>query len=516
MAKKLLRDIVSARVVSVEPATVMSRAVSLMAEKRISCLVVLDGRRPVGIFTERDLIKAVERKKDLSGCVIEEFMSAPVLTASSSVDIYEAYNLLAQSKIRHVVVADKGAVTGVVTQSDILKNLGFEFFVDFKNIASIMTKNVVMLGREEPVSHAVSKMAKHSISCIVVEDESRPVGIVTERDVTRLFHEGVDMERTLVERVMSSPVKSIRVGASIYEVAGVMEENNIRRLVVVDSEGQISGLITQFDIIKGMQGGYIESLKEAIKKKDRKLKRTEKNLTALKDIDQMKTNIISNVSHELRTPITIIKSATDLLDDTPSGVDREKILSTISNALIRLDDIVGDLINAAYINAGKHRLFITDVNIARLAEDALEDIESRAEKKQVALKNEVSSNLPLVRGDPTALKKIIRNLLGNAVKFNFKGGVVTIDAHVQDGEILVSVSDTGSGISEEEFDSIFLPLYQIDATTTRAYGGTGMGLAVTKSLVEAHGGKIEMRSAVGQGSVFSFTVPIYSKSEEEK
>ncbi|HDH28653.1 MAG TPA: HAMP domain-containing histidine kinase [Euryarchaeota archaeon] len=284
----------------------------------------------------------------------------------------------------------------------------------------------------------------------------------------------------------------------------------------MDSEGQISGLITQFDIIKGMQGGYIESLKEAIKKKDRKLKRTEKNLTALKDIDQMKTNIISNVSHELRTPITIIKSATDLLDDTPPGVDREKILSTISNALIRLDDIVGDLINAAYINAGKHRLFITDVNIARLAEDALEDIESRAEKKQVALKNEVSSNLPLVRGDPTALKKIIRNLLGNAVKFNFKGGVVTIDAHVQDGEILVSVSDTGSGISEEEFDSIFLPLYQIDATTTRAYGGTGMGLAVTKSLVEAHGGKIEMRSAVGQGSVFSFTVPIYSKSEEEK
>jgi|GEM_PF-5319038 len=516
MAKKLLSDIITADVISVAPESSLSDAVSLMAEKRISCLVVLKDALPVGIFTERDLIKSVQRESDLTGHVIADFMSAPVLTAKPDVNIYEAYNLLVQSKIRHIVVVSKKGVLGVVTQSDILKNLGFEFFVDFKNIAGIMTKNVVTLEKHNVVIDAVSKMAKHSISCVVVEDCGLPVGILTERDITLLYHKGHSLEKITVGEVMSSPVKSVTLGASIYDVAGTMEENKIRRLVVVNKDGLISGLITQFDIIKGMQGEYIESLKEAIKKKDRKLRLTEKNLTELKDIDQLKTNIISNVSHELRTPITIIKSASDLLSDTPNALDKNKILSTIDSALIRLDDIVGDLINAAYIHAGKHRLFTADVDIGELVLDAVSDIEDRAGKRNISIKTDIPDDLVLIRGDPTALKKVLRNLLGNAVKFNSQGGEVLVGIEVKKDLLVVSITDTGIGIPSDEFNAIFSPLYQIDATPTRAHGGIGMGLAVTKSLVEAHGGKIEFDSSIGKGSSFRFTVPIDSKGKGKK
>lgn len=114
----------------------------------------------------------------------------------------------------------------------------------------------------------------------------------------------------------------------------------------------------------------------------------------------------------------------------------------------------------------------------------------------------------MVRGDYKGLVQVMRNLINNAIKFNRVGGRVAIEAGEKDGMVEVSVSDTGIGIPEDKLDRIFERLYQVDNSLTRQYGGTGMGLAITREIVEAHGGEIKVESKVGEGSRFWFTVPV--------
>jgi|GEM_PF-572404 len=300
--KTRIRQIISRQVISVTPETPVEDAVATMARARISCLIVAEKKRPQGIFTERDLVKLANQQVPFGSRPIRELMTSPVVTISGNLNIYEAYSLMLTNRIRHHVVVDHGGrILGLMTQSDLINHLGHEYFVELRKIEQVMTTGVMTVASDAPISEALGIMAGPGISCVVVADHRIPLGIVTERDAVRLVAEGVDLETVPVSAAMSSPVMTVTTGTTVYEAALIMKREKIRRVVVVNNEGRIEGIITQSDIIKGLEGHYIESLKEIIRKKENIFQQTAREL-----LD--KTIFLDNI---LRSSISMAIVATD-------------------------------------------------------------------------------------------------------------------------------------------------------------------------------------------------------------
>ncbi len=267
-------------VISVPPKTTLTKAIALMAKHKISCLVVIDKGKPVGILTERDLVLALNQRTPLHGLKTEDLMSPKVITANINIDIFEALDILGTNNIRHLVITDsRGTLSGIITQSDIRNNLGFECFVEIKQISKIMTKNVVTTELGTFLPDVISRMAEYAISCIVAVKDGYPVGMFTERDIVKLFKSGTDITPLKIEDVMSSPVETVQLDTPVHEASKVMNQKKIRRMVVVDKNGRSAGLITQSDIIKRFERRYIEILKDIIREKEVALQETKKLLS---------------------------------------------------------------------------------------------------------------------------------------------------------------------------------------------------------------------------------------------
>lgn len=245
----------------------------------------------------------------------------------------------------------------------------------------------------------------------------------------------------------------------------------------------------------------IEELNNAYKK-------LEESYLDLKEIDRVKSNIIANVSHELRTPLTIVKGFIEIAMEEEDKKERNELLSMCRKALQRQNRIIGVLINVAEFEKKKYKLKFENVDLEQVLHLAQKEIKPYALEKDIAIKISVEEGIPDVKADFEALKHAIANLLDNAVKFNRKGGEVVVEARRKGNAIEVCIADTGIGISKDKIPKLFTPLYQINATTTRKFGGTGMGLAVVKRIIEAHGGKVWVESEEGKGSRFCFTLPI--------
>jgi PAS domain S-box-containing protein len=237
------------------------------------------------------------------------------------------------------------------------------------------------------------------------------------------------------------------------------------------------------------------------------LEETKKAYEELKSLDKMKSNIISNVSHELRTPITIVKGALELVRFEEDPAERNRLLKIALNALRRQDRIVENLVEAARMEKAEIKLSLEDVNLAHIVPLVVGEIKPILAMRDLKIELDVSEDLPPVKADYEQLMRVFRNLLDNAVKFNREGGRIVVSARKRDGEVLVCVSDTGIGIPRGELERVFDRFYQVDSSTSRPYGGMGMGLAVAKEIVEAHGGRIWAESRPGEGSKFYFTLP---------
>jgi signal transduction histidine kinase len=250
-------------------------------------------------------------------------------------------------------------------------------------------------------------------------------------------------------------------------------------------------------------------LKKAHEKLQRAYEELQEAYEELKSLDELKSNIIANVSHELRTPITIAKGAIELAMDEEDVNEKNKLLQMALNALIRLNFIVGDLIEAAKIEKGEVKLKLGAVNVEEVIKSVVDEFKPMYIKDNLKVRVEVEEDLPLAKADYKELRHVLRNLVSNAIKFNREGGEIVIEARKMGDMIEVCVSDTGIGIPEDKLDKIFERFYQIDSSPTRRYGGTGMGLAIVKEVVEAHGGRVTVESELGKGSRFCFTLPAW-------
>ena len=263
---------------------------------------------------------------------------------------------------------------------------------------------------------------------------------------------------------------------------------------------------------------FAEELQVALEKEKETQVQLRKAKEAAEAANEAKNQIMANTSHELRTPLHGIINLADLIRIGASGpVSPQAVqdLEMIINSASRLNSLVNDILDFSKLQKQQLEIQHKPVDLFQVAENSLALLKPLHREKPIDLQNELTKDLPLVDGDEDRIQQILLNLLGNALKFT-ESGEVRLSAVIQDGWIELAVADTGIGIPQDKQERIFYAFEQGDASTERTHGGTGLGLSVAKQLVELHGGRIWLESVVGQGSVFRFTLPCSSASEQER
>lgn len=259
-------------------------------------------------------------------------------------------------------------------------------------------------------------------------------------------------------------------------------------------------------------------LRNALQETNQQLERRVQERTAelqealkkLNELNQLKSNIIANVSHELRTPMTHIKGYLELLATEtlgPVNEDQVEALKVMQKSSDRLESLIEDLISFSLTSKGEFTLHLAPMDVRQTCQSQVNKAILRAEQANLALKLIIPPRLPMAMADEEKISWVINQLLENAIKFTPANGQITISANKENDFIKVAVTDTGIGIPKEKIPEIFEPFHQLDGTSTRRYGGTGLGLALVRQIIEAHGSIIRVYSRVGQGSRFEFLLP---------
>lgn len=236
----------------------------------------------------------------------------------------------------------------------------------------------------------------------------------------------------------------------------------------------------------------------------------------LKDMDKIKSNFLNIVSHELKTPLTAIFAYLDILKDMEKNLtdDQKKGFDAIKRNSDQLKGIINNILEISRIEAGKFELIITKINPIEKIRNTLQNLKPLVERKGLKFQMEVDKNLTKMETDEQRFEEIMNNLISNAIKFTEKGSI-TISAKKKDKFAEFSIADTGVGVPEDKISQLFQKFYQVDASISRKFGGTGLGLSITKQLIELQGGRIWVKSVLGKGTTFFFTLPIKQNKKEE-
>ena len=271
MSHLTLAELISSPTLNIAPETTLGEVATLMASARASAALVLRDGQPVGLFTERDLVRAFTRVVDPAQR-IDGLMSAPVMGAAANLSLREGYHLLVSRGHRHLLVLrPDGSALGLLDETDFRSHLGMEYLVKARTVKSLMTVNVLTLGPDHCVAEAAALMDRYRISCVVVAKDERPLGIVTERDMVRLYDGGAVARALRLDQVMSYPLALLHAHAPLHEAVETMRARQLRRLVVVDDAGRLSGLLTEHDLLKRLEGEYVDVLKGVILEQAREI-----------------------------------------------------------------------------------------------------------------------------------------------------------------------------------------------------------------------------------------------------
>ncbi len=237
---------------------------------------------------------------------------------------------------------------------------------------------------------------------------------------------------------------------------------------------------------------------------------------ALRTADRYKDEFLSVISHELRTPLNFITGFASILDDEVAGelnAQQHEYIQKIMNGADRMLELVNNLLDMSRIQAGKLHIEPEVAAYAPIVEEAIAPLRSLSDQKGLTLTLDIRENPDLVV-DARRLTQVLTNLVDNAIKFTPKDGQITVRVRRDENDLLTEIEDTGPGIAPESIPKLFRPFSQVDMSSTRRVGGSGLGLTISKALVEAHGGRIGVRSTPGEGSTFWFTLPLPQMSTQ--
>lgn len=299
----------------------------------------------------------------------------------------------------------------------------------------------------------------------------------------------------LTARAITDPIT--RLTLTIRQVG----QGSIGEQVAVESDDEMGELANDFNQMSFHLKENMEALSDSYEKL------YQANLR-LRELDKLKSQFIANVSHELKSPLTAVVGYTEYLLDGkmgPVSSSQQKGLEVIRRNLKKLTHQIVELVDITSIEAGHLVLNETPFAIRPLLEEVASNYRAEAHKKKIKILVS-SAGSTGVRADRDRVMQVMDNLVENALKFS-QSGSITLATEAAAEKVRISVSDTGAGIPAEFLPRIFDRFYQVDGTSTRKYGGVGLGLSIVKAIVEAHGGKIEASSRLGGGTTFSFELP---------
>lgn len=277
-------------------------------------------------------------------------------------------------------------------------------------------------------------------------------------------------------------------------------------------KNNIEELILQFDLARIF---FAEDDADA----DASIVVSVKDITREKEIEKMKNEFISSISHEIKTPLAIIKEAISLVvDEIPGKIvePQRDVLTTAQENIGRLSKIIGSLLDISKIESRKLELHTRLVNISELIKNIVPDFKYMAEQKGILLDYEVPQGKVHISCDPDKIRQVLVNLISNALKFTPREGRVKVICNEEEDKVIVSVQDTGIGVSEENIPNLFDRFTQFGRKPGPGEKGTGLGLAISKGIVESHKGRIWAESKLNKGSKFYFSLPKSSSEKIEK
>jgi two-component system, NtrC family, sensor histidine kinase KinB len=381
-----------------------------------------------------------------------------------------------------------------ITTNDEIGELGSEFNKMTERLRTYEEMNVSQLIVEKKKSEAIVASIPDPV---IMTDEESKVLLMNQAARRLLQIEGTDWhERPLSEIVSDERWLSLLSGGGSAEE--LMKRETLlsiqqpdrqtlyfrpRQTTIIDESKNILGVVTLLQ-----------------------------DVTRFKNLDRMKSEFIATVSHELRTPLTSINMAVDLLSQEVLGKVNEPqrdMLVTAKDDCERLTKLVKELLDLSRLESGKYELKREQINLRSLVDEALKPLRLQFREKGIHLETEIPPTIPEVPGDQQQLSWVVTNLVSNALRYTPADGVVTVCSDIIDDSVRISVRDSGRGIPAEAVEVIFDKFVQVKQSNDATPGSVGLGLAIAKEVVEAHGGKIWVESSVGKGSTFFFTIPRY-------
>ena len=331
----------------------------------------------------------------------------------------------------------------------------------------------------------------------------------------------------LISRMLAHSVASR--AAAMVEAMKRVQQGRLDERVQPTGNDEIDILARQFNTMVEQLSGNDHTIRDLnanleskVKRRTRQLSKSrrtlKRSLGKLREHDRLKTEFFSNISHELRTPLTMILTPVERLLDKPGAAlpaNAVTMLGMVRTNGHRLLELINKLLDFSKLEAGRMTLKRSALDVNRLIVDLAAAARPLAEQRKIRLDVNVDPELPVFGADREKLDIILSNLLSNAIKFTPAGGTVTIETLHADDRAWIAVSDSGIGIKETDYNRIFERFIQVDGSSSREFSGTGLGLSLTKELVELHGGQILVKSEPGKGSRFWFDLPLIEAPQEQ-